>query len=104
MAARNVKRLGFIAVLFLVGTMVLPVGAGDGRPITTGSLFKEMINMPALAAFPNPAYRMVQFSSYDHRSRLPGGPDWFANADGFGGEPIPELRGSLAGARCERGR
>ncbi len=47
--------------------------------------------MAGLASFPDPAYRTVQFSSYDHRSRLPGGPDWFANADGFGGEPIPNF-------------
>ncbi len=63
----------------------------QSAPITTGSLFEEMIDMPGLARFPEPAFRMVQFSSYDHRSRLPGGPDWFANADGFGGEPIPNF-------------
>lgn len=45
--------------------------------------------MANLARFPSPAFRTVQFSSYDRRSKLPGGPDWFANSDGFGGEPIP---------------
>ena len=65
---------------------------GNDRPeITTGSLFEEMIDMTALARHPEPGFRMVQFSSYDHRSQLPGGPDWFANADGFGGEPIPNF-------------
>jgi len=59
--------------------------------ITTGSLFEEMVDMANLARFPSPAFRTVQFSSYDHRSRLPGGPDWFANSDGFGGEPIPNF-------------
>ncbi|MBN1845682.1 MAG: DUF2961 domain-containing protein [Sedimentisphaerales bacterium] len=59
--------------------------------VTTGSLFQEMADLPNLAVLPAPAYRMVQFSSYDHRSRLPGGPDWFANSDGFGGEPIPNF-------------
>jgi hypothetical protein len=50
-----------------------------------------MVDMANLATFPKPAFRTVQFSSYDHRSCIPGGPDWFANADGFGGEPIPNF-------------
>ena len=47
--------------------------------------------MANLATFPKPAFRTVQFSSYNRRSRLPGGPDWFANSDGFGGEPTPNF-------------
>ncbi|MEN6333029.1 MAG: glycoside hydrolase family 172 protein, partial [Phycisphaerales bacterium] len=39
----------------------------------------------------SPAFRTVQFSSHDRRSNLPGGPNWFANSDGFGGEPIPNF-------------
>jgi hypothetical protein len=54
--------------------------------VTTGSLFEDMIDLAALAEFPDPGYRMVQYSSYDRRSRVPGGPDWIANGDGFGGE------------------
>ena len=50
-----------------------------------------MIDMARLTRFPDPAYRMVQFSSFDRRSQLPGGPEWFANSDGFGGEPIPNF-------------
>jgi hypothetical protein len=61
------------------------------RVVTTGSLFAEITDLEALARFPSPAFRTVQFSSYDRRSRVPGGPDWFANADGFGGEPIPNF-------------
>ncbi len=57
--------------------------------ITTGSLYEEMIDLQGLTRFPNPAYKTVQYSSYDRRSNLAGGPDWFANSDGFGGEPIP---------------
>ncbi len=59
--------------------------------ITTGSLFKELIDLASLAQFPEPAFRTVQFSSYDRRSKIPGGPDWFANSDGFGKEPIPNF-------------
>jgi hypothetical protein len=50
-----------------------------------------MVDMTGLARFPEPGFRTVQYSSYDHRSRLPGGPDWFANSDGFGGDPIPNF-------------
>ncbi len=59
--------------------------------MTTGSLFEEMIDLEALARYPEPAFRTFQFSSTDRRSRVPGGPDWFANADGFGGEPVPNF-------------
>jgi hypothetical protein len=59
--------------------------------ITTGSLFKEMIDLGRLAQFPKPAFRTAQFSSYDRRSKIPGGPGWFANSDGFGREPLPNF-------------
>jgi hypothetical protein len=63
--------------------------------VTTGSLYEEMIDLVGLTQFPKPAYRTVQLSSYDRRSRIPGGPDWFANSDGFGGEPIPGFEAVL---------
>jgi hypothetical protein len=78
--------------------LLSPVG-GPGRPqappVTTGSLYEEMIDLAGLTRFPSPAYHTVQFSSYDRRSNLPGGPDWFANDDGFGGEPIPAFEAVL---------
>jgi hypothetical protein len=64
-------------------------------PVTTGSLYEEMIDMVGLTRFPRPAYETVQFSSYDRRSNLPGGPGWFANSDGFGGEPVPGFEAVL---------
>lgn len=60
-------------------------------PITTGSLVEEMIDMRRLVEYPEPAYKTIQFSSYDRRSDLPGGADWFANSDGFGDEPVPNF-------------
>jgi hypothetical protein len=78
-------------VRLVCSVVLLGVPHGAGAAITTGSLFDEMVDMTRLATFPEPAYRMIQFSSYDHRSRLPGGPDWFANSDGFGGEPVPNF-------------
>ncbi len=37
----------------------------------------------------------IQFSSYDRRSTTPSAPHWFANSDGFGGEPIPGFVATL---------
>lgn len=71
------------------------VSAAFGAPITTGSLVNEMTDMRRLAQFPDPAYRTVQFSSYDHQSQVPGGEFWFANSDGFGNERIPNFETTL---------
>lgn len=73
----------------------LPACAVAAQPITTGTLVEEMIDMARLAEFPHPAYKTVQFSSYDRRSVLPGGPGWFANSDGFGREPQPNFEAVL---------
>lgn len=69
---------------------ILP-GVLRAEPVTTGSLVRELIDMPRLAEFPAPFYKTVQFSSYDHRSTVPGGPMWFANSDGFGNDPVPNF-------------
>ena len=71
------------------------MASGSAEPITTGSLVQEMTDLRRLADFPSPAYKTVQFSSYDHRSVLPGGPEWFANSDGFGKEPVPNFEAVL---------
>ncbi len=83
---------GFV---FLACILTHGVTIAERPVVTTGTLFEEMIDLPGLSQFPDPAYRTIQFSSYDHRSQLPGGPDWFANADGFGGEPIPNFEKTL---------
>lgn len=74
-----------------IAGVLLSAATTQAAPITTGSLVREMIDMRRLADFPSPAYKTVQFSSYDHRSNLPGGPEWFANSDGFGNEPVPNF-------------
>jgi len=88
----NVTTLG-LGCLCLLACTSASLEASSGQPavITTESLFQEMVDMTRLATFPHPAFRTVQFSSYDRRSKVPGGPDWFANSDGFGGEPIPNF-------------
>jgi hypothetical protein len=88
----NAHRIAAKSSLMLIGLFALLGFSEDGRAeITIESLFEEMVDMVGLARFPEPAFRTVQFSSTDRRSRLPGGPDWFANSDGFGGEPIPNF-------------
>ena len=87
------KHLIFLAVAALAFSVG---GAGHAvsdttKVITTASLIEEMIDLTALTRFPNPAYKTVQFSSYDRRSTIPDGPGWFANSDGFGREPIPNF-------------
>ena len=77
----------------LLGACMSTVRSTD--VVTTGSLYEEMIDMVGLTKFPEPAYHTQQFSSYDRRSNLPGGPGWFANADGFGGEPVPGFEAVL---------
>lgn len=73
----------------------------DAQTITTGSLFEEMIDMERLARFPEPSFKTIQFSSHDRRSTVPGGPDWFANSDGFGREPIPNFEAVLKAPNAE---
>jgi len=72
---------------------VASVWAADD--VTFGTLVDEMVDMHHLTRFPTPAYKTVQFSSYDRRSKVPNGPDWFQNADGFGNEPIPNVEAVL---------
>lgn len=77
----------FLATCFFLS----PGFAQQEEVITTGKLFREMIDMNGLTKFPAPYYKTVQYSSYDRRSKVPGGPFWFSNSDGFGREPIPNF-------------
>jgi len=84
---------------FLLATALVAGCAPPGPPgaiVTTGTLFEEMIDLVGLTVFPDPFYHTLQFSSYDRRSTLPEGPEWFANSDGFGSEPLPGFQAVLA--------
>lgn len=61
----------------------------QGQTVTTGTLIEELTDLRKLAEFPVPEFRSVQYSSYDRSSVSPDKPGWFANSDGFGGEPVP---------------
>ena len=79
--------ISLLGLCLLAATPRAP--AADGPPITTGSLLQEMTDLARLARWPEPAFRTVQFSSFDRRSTTSEAPGWFSNADGFGREPIP---------------
>ncbi len=79
----------------VIAAVCLTCAAALGAPITTGTLVREMVDLHRLGDMPDPFYHTVQFSSYDHRSTLPGGPEWFANSDGFGSEPVPNFEAVL---------
>ena len=82
------KKLNVVPTALLVA-LFQTVTPARGQTITTQSLLREMVDLGRLADFPEPSYKNVQFSSYDRRSRFPSSPGWFANDDGFGGEPLP---------------
>jgi len=68
--------VGFVAAL----------GVADPAPakVTFESLVTEMTDLEALTYFPDPAYTVKQFSSYDRNSRNPSvltDDNWFANGD-----------------------
>lgn len=81
-----------VAVLFLTVINLITFVYGSSAQITTGTLINEMADLKRLAEYPIPYYNTVQYSSYDRRSTFPDAPGWFANADGFGGEPIPGFK------------
>lgn len=82
---QRITALPFPALLLLMAL----VGESGALPVTTGTLLEEMADLGRLARWPEPAYRTLQFSSYDRRSTTSESPGWFSNADGFGHEPIP---------------
>jgi hypothetical protein len=73
----------------MLALFLLPSCQEPQQVVTTGSLLKEMRDLSRLASYDGESYRSVQYSSYDRRSTRPGDRTWFANDDGFGGEPIP---------------
>ncbi len=82
---KRIATLPFLGFL-VASTLVTETSA---LPVTTGTLLEEMADLGRLARWPEPAYRTIQFSSYDRRSTTSEAPGWFSNADGFGHEPIP---------------
>jgi hypothetical protein len=78
-----------INILSIIVICLQPLSGQE--KVTLCSLFDEMVNMERLTNLPPGNYRSIQFSSYDRRSTSPYESGWFTNADGFGGEPIPNF-------------
>lgn len=55
--------------------------AWAGGAVSTLSLLREMTDRESVARFPDPAYTLRQFGSYDRGSVAPDQPGWFANDD-----------------------
>lgn len=49
--------------------------------VSMKSLLNEMVSAESLAKFPNPEFKLLQFSSYDRMSVAAGEKGWFANFD-----------------------
>lgn len=79
--------------LFIISALL--AAPGSLAAVTTGALLGEMTDLRGLSRYPSPAYQTVQFSSYDRTSKAPYSPGWFANSDGFGGEPTPNFQAVL---------
>jgi hypothetical protein len=75
-----------LLAIFVIGFIASIARADEPKAnvVTTGMLLDEMKDLQSLARWPKPAYRNLQFSSYDRRSTTPEAPGWFSNADGFG--------------------
>ncbi|GMV93961.1 MAG: hypothetical protein AMXMBFR82_37390 [Candidatus Hydrogenedentota bacterium] len=68
-------------LMFALGAAV---AIGAQGQVTMESLLGEMTDLTALTRFPDPAYTVKQFSSYDRRSLDPAvltDENWFANGD-----------------------
>ena len=74
----------------LFGLIAAAALAGEPSPpaVTTGSLLGEMTDLGRLARRPAPAYRMVQFSSFDRRSTTAEAPGWYTGSTACGAKSI----------------
>lgn len=67
-------------IYFLLFTFFIS-GCNTDKQVSIESLLEEMINRSCITQFPDQAYRLNQFSSYDRGSSSPGEDGWFANED-----------------------
>jgi D-arabinan exo alpha-(1,3)/(1,5)-arabinofuranosidase (non-reducing end) len=87
------KSIVALVIIIAMTTAVYPAAARTA--VNTDSLLKEMVDMTSLSQFPDPAFKTIQFSSYDRSSKIFGGERWFSNSDGFGRERIPAVLETL---------
>ncbi len=75
---RPPKIRGFVILVIIGGALA---SCSNKRVITLNSLLSEMTDRQNITHYPDPSYKLKQFSSYDRKSVEPGEEGWFANAD-----------------------
>ncbi len=70
-----------MAALAFLSIMMTITSCRNEQVITFRSLLGEMAGLENLTRYPDPSYRLVQFSSYDRRSIHPDSAGWYANND-----------------------
>ena len=75
------KTISLILLMTAIAAIFLTVSCRNEEVITFRSLLREMTQVDAASRFPDPSYRLVQFSSYDRLSTDPDSTGWFANND-----------------------
>ncbi len=75
------NNISSIITLTAVAILFLTASCRNEKIVTFRSLLREMADPETLTRFPDPSYRLVQFSSYDRRSIHPDSAGWFANND-----------------------
>ncbi len=69
-------------VIFIVFVLIsFQIGFGQNREISLETLLQHMQNKKVMTYYPSPGYTQKQFSSYDRRSNMTDGEDWYANRD-----------------------
>ncbi len=80
--ALSMKKHGSTLILLLVlAGIIAAVSCINDKTVTFRALLRELSMKESIARFPEPAYRLVQFSSYDRRSIHPDSAGWYANND-----------------------
>jgi hypothetical protein len=80
-ASKMKKQATFLLLSSLTAIITIIASCRNESVITLRSLLREMASEETLTRFPSPAYRLVQFSSYDRLSVHPDSSGWFANND-----------------------
>jgi hypothetical protein len=76
------KKTGLLCIVLVALTAVtLTSSCRKENIVTFRSLLREMTDPEAVTRYPDPSYRLLQYSSYDRRSIHPDSAGWFANND-----------------------
>ncbi|MFP4488239.1 MAG: DUF2961 domain-containing protein, partial [Bacteroidales bacterium] len=71
----------FIWILALVAFMTSVSSCSNNNEVSLDLLLSEMTDRREITLYPEPGYRLKQFSSYDRNSVSADKEGWFANAD-----------------------